>query len=349
MSTPVKNKVVYVRVGHRYVKTMGIFNAQEGRSFDCPVDVAWDSQGRFFVASRPDTFTRITFFHYEDDEFIGDFCKPGTKDGQLTWPGAIAVDRSDTLYISDQHTNRINLFKLDSELQFVGKWGEPGSGDGELKQPCGLAFDTEENLYVADTGNHRIQKFTKDGKFLLKWGSKGSGEGQFNLPWGIGLDQENNVYVADWQNDRIQKFTPEGEFLMSIGSSGSGDGQLLHPSGVAVDRGGDIYVADWGNSRVQIFDPRGVYQLKFTGDATVSKWGLENLMSNPDYLRERHRATMEPERQFNRPSSVKVDSEDRFFVVDTNRHRVVVYQKDTVTVDADWIDLDNPQRELQER
>ena len=183
----------------------------------------------------------------------------------------------------------------------------------------------------------------------MAWGSEGSDEGQIRMPWGIALDDENSVYVSDWGNDRVQKFTPEGQLLMTVGSSGSGDGQLRRPSGVAVDRGGDIYVADWANDRVQVFDPKGNYQLKFTGDATLSKWGLESILGSPDFARERHRATLEPERQLWRPSSVRVDSEDRIFIVDTTRHRLQIYRKETVTVDAHWLDLENPKRELQFR
>ena len=220
---------------------------------------------------------------------------------------------------------------------------------GGLSRPSGLAFDDEDNLYVSDAGNNRIQKFTGDGEFLMTWGSEGSDEGQLRMPWGITLDDENNVYVSDWGNDRVQKFTSDGEFLMSVGSSGSGDGQVRHPSGVAVDRGGDIYVADWANDRVQVFDPKGNYQLKFTGDATLSKWGLESILGSPDFARERHRASLEPERRLWHPNSVRVDSEDRIFIVDTTRHRLQIYRKETATVDADWLDLENPKRELQFR
>ena len=344
MSTKSMAKQVYVRVGHRYIKTIGVHGALGGRSFHIPVDVAWDSKGRLHVLNRPEAKVRVTVLDL-DEEFYHEYSGPRTGDGQLTWPGFIAIDRSDTVYISDQFTHRINLF--DTEGTFLSKWGSPGNGEGELNQPCGLAFDSNQNLYVGDTGNNRIQKFTKDGEFLMAWGAKGSGEGQLNTPWGIALDDEDCIFVADWGNDRVQKFTPDGEFLISIGSHGNG--KLRHPSAVAVDRGGDIYVADWANDRVQVFDLKGKYQLKFTGDATMSKWGLETLLASPEFLRERHNATLEPERPFWRPSSVKVDSEDRIIIADSNRHRLQIYQKDTVTVDADWIDLDNPKRELQER
>ena len=346
MITAANAKQVYLRVGHHYAKTIGVAGAAGGRAFSYPVDVAWGSNQRLYVLNRPEGNCRITVLDF-DEEFYHDIGRPGTQDAQFTWPICIAVDLNDVLYVSDQHTHSIGL--INTEGTVLGKWGTKGSAEGELKEPSGLAFDDENNLYVADAGNNRIQKFTADGNFLLAWGSEGSAEGQLRMPWGIALDDENNVYVSDWGNDRVQKFTPEGEFLMAVGSSGSGDGQLRRPSGVAVDRGGDIYVADWANDRIQVFDAKGSYQLKFTGDAGLSKWGLDAILSNPDFARERHWARLEPERQLRHPTSVRVDSQDRIFIVDTGRHRLQIYQKETVPVDADWIDLDNPRRELQER
>jgi DNA-binding beta-propeller fold protein YncE len=346
MTTAAKTKKVYLRVGHYYVKTIGIYGALGGRSFGWPVDVAWDSQERLYVANRAEGNPRITILNLDEDYF-GEFGGPRDGEGRMDSPAAIAIDRSDAIYVSDQSNHCV--INYDPEGKFVTRWGVYGSAEGELKEPSGLALDDEDNLYVVDAGNNRIQKFTNDGKFLLAWGGKGSDEGQFLMPWGIALDDENNVYVSDWGNDRVQKFTAHGEFLMTVGTRGDGDGELRRPSGVAVDRGGDIYVADWANDRVQVFDPKGIYQLKFTGDATLSKWALEAMLASPDFARERHRATLEPERQLWRPNSVQVDPQDRIIISDTTRHRLQVYQKETVTVDADWIDLDNPKRELQFR
>ena len=346
MTTAAMTKQVYLRVGHHYVKTIGVHGALGGRSFSGPVDVSWDSQGRIYVASRVVGVPRITIFNFDED-YIGEFGSSADGEGRIVAPASIAIDHSDTICVADQGSHCINSY--DPEGKLITKWGAYGSAEGELKEPSGLAFDDEDNLYVADAGNNRIQKFCGDGKFLLAWGSEGSDEGQLRMPWGIALDDENNVYVSDWGNDRIQKFTSHGEFLMTVGTTGSGDGQLRRPSGVAVDRGGDIYVADWANDRVQVFDPKGSYQLEFTGDAGLSKWGLESILASPDFARERHRATLAPERHLRRPHSVKVDSQDRIFIVDTYRHRLQIYQKESVTVDADWIDLENPRRELQFR
>ena len=102
MSTLAKDKSVYIRVGHRYVKTMGTFSAQGGASFDVPVDMTWDSKGNVYVVSRPIEIVRITAFRYEDEEYLGEFATTGTEDGQLAWPGFMAVDSSDRL-----PTNRV--------------------------------------------------------------------------------------------------------------------------------------------------------------------------------------------------------------------------------------------------
>ena len=130
MSTPAKAKEVYIRVGHRYSKSIGAYGVLGGRSFDCPVDVAWDSNERLYVLNRPEGNVRITVLDF-DEQYYHEFVRPGTQDGQLIWPSCIAVDPDDVLYVSDQHTHRISLF--NTEGTFLGKWGTEGSGDGEFK------------------------------------------------------------------------------------------------------------------------------------------------------------------------------------------------------------------------
>ena len=348
MTTTGKTKQqVYIRVGHHYLKTIGSHGVLGGRSFELPVDTAFNSKGMIYVAGRAETTPRVTIIDI-DENFHGEFGTPGIGgDGQLRWPGGIAIDSADRVYITEQHTQKMNVY--DESGGLITRWGRYGSERGEFKEPTGIVFDDEDSMYLADAGNHRVQKFSSDGKFIMTFGTRGSGEGEFNMPWGIALDGEGNVYVSDWGNNRVQKFMADGEFIMEFGEAGDGNGQFRRPSGVSVDRGGDIYVADWGNDRVQVFDPKGVYQLKFTGDATLSKWGLEIILGSPDFARERHRATLEPERSLWRPNSVQVDSEDRIVITDTSRHRLQIYQKESVAVDADWLDLENPKRELQFR
>lgn len=314
-------------IGFRYSHTIGLL-AQSGRGFSLPVDCARGQGGAMYVINRGNQVQRnvhVTICTVDGD-YRTDFGVYGTGDGQFIWPTAILVDREGQVYISSESEHRIQQFSKDGK--FLSKWGTPGDRDGELDHPSGMAFDRQENLYVVDHFNNRIQKFTKDGKFLLKWGTKGEGTGQFNLPWGIGLDAAGHVYVADWRNDRIQKFDPEGKFLAAYGTSGDREGEFHRPSSVAVDVDGHIYVADWGNNRLQILGPDGSFRLKLLGDAGLSKWALEFLPANPDYMEARALAkNRETERFFWGPTSVKLDAEGQVYIVDSCRHRIQIYRR----------------------
>ena len=204
----------------------------------------------------------------------------------------------------------------------------PGAGDGEFAGASGIAFDADDNLYVVDIKNHRVQLFTKDGQFISNWGSQGSAQGELETPWGICVDNNGDVYVADWGNNRVQKFSPDGKFLVQFGSADAKAGDLDHPSGVAVDSEGDVYITDWANHRVQVYGPDGKFVTTLVGDAqTPSPWTQTYIDANPDIIKARRRADMEPEWRFRRPVAVNVDANDRIFVLEAARHRLQIYNK----------------------
>ena len=314
---------------YHYDRTLGRLEVF-GTGFWSPVDLALAPDGRIYVLNRSLELrhdgVRVNILNIDED-FIGEFSQFGEGDGDLFWPISIALDSNQNVYVSDDWLHRISIFDKDGE--FLEKWGVQGSGDGEFNKPSGIRFDKNDNLYMVDSGNHRVQVFTRSGKFLAKWGEAGSGEGQFNLPWGLTIDDRGDVYVADWGNDRIQKFTADGRFLAEFGSSGSVVGEFKRPAGAAVDKDGDIYVADWGNNRVRVLTPDGRFITALTGDAGLSKWGRDKLEANPDQMKMRSLIRdFEPERSLWRPTAVAMDDEGRVIIVDCNRGRLQVYQKE---------------------
>ena len=318
-----------LRAGFPYIKTLAM-----RRVTNFPVDLALGQEGRIYVLCRSEAASQVRTITLDDGN-LGAFGSKGAGDGQFLWPTGIAVDREETVYVSDEGLHTINRF--DHEGTFLGRWGDHGEGDGELNRPSGIAFDAEYNLYVSDTLNHRVQKFTRDGAFLTSFGGYGSGEGQFNMPWGVTVDEMGDVYVADWRNDRVQKFSGSGEPILSIGSSGSGDGELNRPSGVEVDAHGDIYVADSGNNRVQLFDQRGEYVQKFLGDGTLSKSGRTYMLANARPMRLRAMADLDQTKLLRGPRAVRVDDRFRMYVPDYGTYRVQVYQKEAVHLDEGQI------------
>ena len=319
---------------YNYSHTIGR-NATGGPGFRHPVDLALGGNGVVYVINRGDEFQpcqRVSVITV-DEEFIRDFGGVGTGDGQFTWPTAIALDGDENVYVADEWLNRISIFDRDGN--YLGKWGTPGSGEGKINGPSGIVFDGNDNIYITEELNHRISKFTKDGRYISSWGSEGPGEGEFNHPWGIALDGRGDVYVADWHNDRIQKFSPEGEFLASFGGSGEDKGDLKLPSDVAVDDEGDVYVTDWWNNKVEVFDPEGMPLTTFIGDAEeLSKWAQEAVDANPDYVKARLRVkSLEPQWRFTRPTSIEISEDGKILVLDNQRARIQIYQKE-----SDWVD-----------
>ena len=252
----------------------------------------------------------------------------------------MVLGSNDDVFVSDEHNHRITIF--NKEGIYLNHWGEQGSEPAQFNSPSGIALDKENAIYVSDQKNHRIQKYTREGTFIDQWGEPGSNDGQFNLPWGLTIDQHRNVLVADWRNDRVQIFDSCGNHLRTIGTTGSDEQKLKRPSGVAVNSEGTIYVADWGNERVQAFDPEGTHLFTLMGEATLSKWAIDFFSSNPDEMATRKTADLiselpshlnspyhrssQTEPYFWGPVSVRTDDQDRLYVVESNRHRIQIYE-----------------------
>jgi outer membrane protein assembly factor BamB len=165
-------------------------------------------------------------------------------------------------------------------------------------------------------------------EFQSRFGKRGGGDGDLEMPWGICVDRQDNIYVADWGNNRVQKFAPDGGLLARFEGSSTGVGSLKGPAGVAVDSDGDVYVTDWGNHRVQIYAADGHYITARVGDAQeLSPWAQEYIDANPDIIKARRRADLEPEWRFRRPVAVNVDADDRIIVLESLRHRLQIYNK----------------------
>lgn len=312
-----------------YLNNLGRIS-RTGPGFRHPVGLGRGAGDVLYVANWGDEFqpnARITKCNLTTQEWLKDIGMAGSGEGQFLWPGGLAVDGDENLYVTDQAAHKIVIF--DKEGAFLGKWGDAGSKAGQLNKPSGIEFDNEGNLYVVDTRNNRVQKFTQEGKFLAAFGQEGRSEGQFRMPWGVTVDKQGDVYVADWGNDRVQKFSPEGRYLATLGRPGSGKGELSHPADVAVDRDGDVYVADWGNERVVIFAADGDYVHTIVGDATnLSAWGEALVMASPALQQARARVDLEPEWRLRRPAAIHVGADYKILIAEAQHMRVQVYLKD---------------------
>jgi DNA-binding beta-propeller fold protein YncE len=278
--------------------------------------------------------------------------RAGSSPGRLFRPRAIAIDKSDLLYIVDM-TPQIQVFTADGEL--VRSWQPPKFDTG---RPSGLSFDNAGNLLVADTHNFRILVYTPDGKLLEDQtfgGVCGNNDGEFQFVTDAAQDAAGNYYVTQYgEYDRIQKFTADHKFILSWGEHGHELGHFLRPQKIVIDRTGLVWVADACNHRVQVFDARD------SSAKLVKHWGEQGhepgklnfpydimlddaaLAGQPDghvYLCEfgNHRVQKfttdgqfvasfgrngRREGELDQPWGIARDSRGRMFVLDTYNHRV---------------------------
>ena len=145
--------------------------ATAGMGFGQPIGVASTKDGVLFVASRGGArITKLT----DDQEFISEFGRELPEPvSPSVWLTAIALDKDENVYVTDEWLNRVAVF--DNDGQLLATWGESGEGEGQLDGPSGLAFDAEDNVWIVNSKNSRIQQFDKDGKYLSGFGRQGSG------------------------------------------------------------------------------------------------------------------------------------------------------------------------------
>ncbi len=87
----------------------------------------------------------------------------GTAANLLTYPCGIVLDSSNSLYIADSGSNRIQRWSsaASSGSTVAGKSnGATGTGLDYLSVPNDVAVDTHGNIYVVDTYNHRVVFWT---------------------------------------------------------------------------------------------------------------------------------------------------------------------------------------------
>ncbi|NWJ47535.1 MAG: hypothetical protein HXX08_16880 [Chloroflexi bacterium] len=190
--------------------------------------------------------------------------KIGASANNFRRPDALAIDKSDNVYVVDITGKRV--FKYGSNGQFQARWSVDG--------PSALAIDSRDNLFVARRSAAQIAKYDSNGSLLYQKYLYAINNSNYrsNIQLGvIAIDPYDNLFVADPDTAQVHKFDGEGNFLLTIGGEGAGDGQFGFSkygynfiNGLGCDAQGNLYVLDPVNSRIQIFDNNGNFLRKIT-------------------------------------------------------------------------------------
>jgi DNA-binding beta-propeller fold protein YncE len=163
-----------------------------------PNDVITNAAGEIFIAEGHDTGTgRIRKFS-KDGKLLKTFGSPGTANGQLSCPHALAFDSRGRLFVADRRNHRLSIF--DQEGNFISNYYQ-------FSRISGLFIDRNDNLYAIDSESNdtahpgwktgvRIGKTTED-RVLAFIPGHVNGQTYGAAGEGVAVDPDGNVYGAE--------------------------------------------------------------------------------------------------------------------------------------------------------
>ncbi len=176
-----------------------------GESFQGPTDVAWDSQGNFYVA---DGMRNARVAKYDSEgRWIKNWGSYGTAAGQFNVVHGIAIDAADNIYVADYNNQRIQVFDTEGNVLREMK------GFGSPMAMC-ITPGPEQVMYVSNSNPPdnldvagEIYKMRLDGTIIGKFGKAGKDIGEFGTVNAIDCQEENNLLIGETGNWRVQRVT----------------------------------------------------------------------------------------------------------------------------------------------
>jgi DNA-binding beta-propeller fold protein YncE len=149
--------------------------------------------------------------------------------------------------------------------------------------------------------------------YLYGWGEPGTGTGKFRAVRGIVAYNRKEsgrdiIVVADGGADMLRSYTWNMMFIDKWGKAGEGPGEFREPRGVAIDAAGHVIVADALNHRIQKTAVGTTSFLERPGEPILA-FGKRG----------------KGEGELETPTGVAVDAAGNILVVDTDNHRVQIY------------------------
>jgi len=195
-----------------------------------PNGLAFDQAGNLFIADNAHNCVREVSLATGVITTVAGGGTGALGDGGLAtaatlgYPGSIAFDSKEKLYIADQNRGRVRMVSAQTGIitTVAGNGNPGGTGDGGPAtaaevSPAGLALDSADNLYIAN-GEDGVRMVPAGGGNITRvvgvgysgFGGDGSAATMAELcgPDGLAFDKAGNLYIADYCNYRVRKVGP---------------------------------------------------------------------------------------------------------------------------------------------
>jgi hypothetical protein len=209
--------------------------------------------------------------------------------------------------------------------------GARGTSSSMFQWPVHAAVVPGDRIIVADKNNCRLQVFDMEGNYFTSFGQN------MVKPKRIAVNSEGVVYVSDELAECVKMFNEHGCLI-----SRWGDSLFKNPAGIAINSEGNIVMSDAERCFISIHTPSGILLTKFTSrmleDKTVpNPYFLavnadDNIIVSDSYNScvKVFSKTGQPLYRFGSgrlvcPRGVSVDENGNILVVDSDNHRVVMF------------------------
>lgn len=267
----------------------------------------------------------------EDDgffKFSALYSTLGHEKGRFNQPeGMVFSPDGKYLAVCDTHSNRIQLFSVDStpyaskplalERVYGGLWPwddrtRPIDSDDAYREKDFL-YGRNPNYLVGRAYQHG-QAHSRPAEHIPM--------DHFNLPVGIAWIGTSTLLIADTGNHRLLALALNGETRWILGQEGWKDGYFHHPLGIDVDCSGQIYVAEPRSKYIRGLGLDFAQRQRVQGNRLqifgrdlkpTKRLGHMHHMSGLDY------------RQFKDLTRIWVGVDGDIYTTDNGNHRVMIY------------------------
>jgi len=238
-----------------------------GGGLDAPSALAFDSQGRVWVANY---FSSVSLFTNTGKPVFAN----GVTGSDLYESYGAAVDANDNLWVVDEETpgNLNNGYGAITEFNSQGTnvTGSPYAAGG-VYYPYAVAVDSANVSWVVDYGDSHLTLLSNTGASLS--GTSGfsgdiNGTPTLFFPVAVAIDSSRNGWVANFASNTVTKVSSDGTSATAYTCCNA-------PDGLAIDGSGNVWVANYYGDSISLLSSSGaLLSGGFTGGGIVHPQGI---------------------------------------------------------------------------